>query len=198
MCVCVCVIVSEQDYHVLFIHLHPIPANKYCKNSYGVLFRKKSPKCLLLLYLDNNLRAQKILQYHNIIALIFRGSKFLQFLRIQCHSRKYYFNEKFDTLHHQLLLQHIHEFFSMKLSKTAIIRKNFDLRNISTIRSTDRATDVLMLLVDVSGLICGKIFQPLKPHHCILCTIGSTCKVVASWHQHWLLLDCWNMPCGVQ
>ena len=68
-----------------------------------------------------------------IIALIFRGSKFLRFLWIQCHSRKYYFNEKFDTLHHQLLLQHIHEFFSMKLSKTAIIRKNFDLRNISTI-----------------------------------------------------------------
>ena len=49
--------------------------------------------------------------YH--IALTFRGSKFSQFSRIQCHSRKY-FNENFDTSHHRLFLvtvQRIREIF---------------------------------------------------------------------------------------
>ena len=73
------------------------------------------------------------------IALIFRRSKFSRFSRIRRHSQKY-FSENFDTLHHRLLLhvhvvilQHIREIFSTKLSKTAI-RENLDQRNISTIR----------------------------------------------------------------
>ena len=51
-----------------------------------------------------------------------------------------YFNENFETSHHHLLLQRICKFFSTKLSKTAIC-KNFDSRNISTIRYANTTTD---------------------------------------------------------